>query len=165
MAYPSGKWEGETPLTAELSVEERKTDTKLEPKSYSLELPKNSGIFSISLPHSLQSNKWYRWYLVVECQTENASANDVLQIEGFLQRRELNDLDNNRESLNSPELISLYTENHIWYDAFLEATLLYCNNRQDNDLKNYWQTLLKSDEVNLEAVSDRPVICPHPHSR
>ncbi|MDJ0689265.1 MAG: DUF928 domain-containing protein [Xenococcaceae cyanobacterium MO_188.B32] len=165
VAYPSGRFEGKTPLTAELSVEERKTDTKLEPKSYPLELPKNSGIFSISLPHSLESNKWYRWYLVVNCQAENTSANDVLQIEGFLQRRELDDLTYNAESLSPSELVSLYTENHIWYDAFHEAALLHCNNGSDNELKNYWQTLLKSDEVNLDDVSDRSVICPHPHSR
>ncbi len=165
VTYPSGRWGGVTPLMAELSVEERQTDTKLEPKSYSLELPKTSGIFSISFPHSLMSDKWYRWYLVVTCQTENSSTSDVLQIEGFLQRRELNDVTDNTESLTSSKLISLYAENQIWYDAFHEAVLLHCHNRSDNYLKNYWQTLLKSDEVNLDDVSDRSIFCPNTNSR
>ncbi|MDJ0743961.1 MAG: DUF928 domain-containing protein [Xenococcaceae cyanobacterium MO_167.B27] len=165
VTYPSGRWEGEIPLTAELSVEERKTDTKLEPKSYPLELPRTSGIFSITLPHSLESNKWYRWYLVINCETENSSLSDVLQIEGVLQRRELNELAYNAESLNPSDLVSLYAQNHIWYDAFDQAALLHCNNWSDNELKNYWQTLLKSDEVNLDAVSDRAIICPNTNSR
>ena len=161
VTYPSGKFEGEIPLTAELSVEERKTDRKLEPKSYPLELPRSSGIFSITLPHSLESNKWYRWYLVVNCQTENSSLSDVLQIEGFLQRRELNELAYKAESLSSSELVNLYAENHIWYDAFDEAALLHCNNWSDNELKDYWQTLLKSDEVELDDVSDLYILCPN----
>ena len=45
ISYPSGRFEGGTPLRAELSVEERETDSKLEPLSYPLELPKTSGIF------------------------------------------------------------------------------------------------------------------------
>ena len=164
ISSPSGIFDVETPLRAELSVEERKTDTKLEPKSYSLALPRTSGIFSISLPHSLESNKWYRWYLVINCQTENSSVNDVLQIEGFFQRRELHDLTNNSQSLTPSELISLYTDNHMWYDAFHEAALLHCSNWQDNELKNYWQTLLKSDEVKLEQLSDRSLLCPNTNS-
>ena len=159
--YPSGRFEGGTPLIAELSVEERKTDTKLEPKSYPLELPRNSGIFSINLPHSLMVNKWYRWYLVINCQAENVSANDALQIEGFLQRQEVNDLSNDSQSLSPSELIAFYTDNHIWYDAFHQAALLHCNNLLDNALKNYWQTLLTSSEIELDEVSKRSVFCPN----
>ena len=161
VTYPSGRWEGEIPLTAELSVEERKTDTKLEPKSYPLELPRNSGIFSITLPHSLESNKWYRWYLVINCETENSSLSDVLQIQGVLQRRELNELGYDPESGNRSQLISLYAENHIWFDTFHQAALLHCNNPQNDEFKNYWQTLLKNDDVKLDAVSDRAIICPN----
>ena len=159
ISYPSDWFDGGIPLAAELSVEERETDTKLEPKSYPLELPKTSGIFSISLPHSLEPNKWYRWYLVVNCQRENYFTNNVLQIEGFLHRSELNNWKNYSESLSPSELISLYTDNHIWYDAFHQAALLHCNNLSDNELRNYWQTLLKSDEVELDEVSDRSFIC------
>lgn len=161
VAYSSGKWQGETPLTAELSVENRQTDTKLEPKSYSLELPKTSGIFSISLPHSIESEQWYRWYLVTNCQTATSSTDNILQVEGFLQRKELNNLTYDPELLNSAKRVSSYTEKHIWYDAFHEAVLLHCNNQSDNELKNYWQTLLKSDAVDLETISDRPVFCPN----
>lgn len=160
IAYPSGKREEATPLTAELSVEERKTDTKLEPKSYPIELPQSSGIFSIALPHSLELDKWYRWYLVANCQTANSSFDDVLQIEGVLQRQELNDFKNKTESLTPSELISLYTENHLWYDTFHQAVLLHCDERGDNELKNYWQTLLKSDAVKLDEIGNRPIICP-----
>ena len=161
ISYPSDRFEGEIPLTAELSVEERKTDTKLEPKSYPLKLPRTSGIFSITLPHSLELNEWYRWYLVLNCDTENTSFGDALQIEGVLQRRELNELVYDTESRNKSQLISLYAENHIWYDTFHQAALLHCNNRQNNEFKDYWQTLLKSDEVKLDEVSDRVVICPN----
>jgi hypothetical protein len=163
ISYPSGRFNGETErhLTAELSVEERETDLKLEPKSYPLELPKTSGIFSVSLPHSLGSNKWYRWYLVVDCQGENISGNDVLQIEGFLYRKGLNDLTKPSESAMPSELVRFYIDNHIWYDAFHEAALLHCNNRSNNELKNYWQTLLKIDAVELDEVSDHFLICPN----
>lgn len=160
VAYPSGKWQGETPLTAELSIEERKTNTKLEPKSYPLELPKNSGIFSITLPHSIQLERWYRWYLAIACQTETALLDDALQIEGVLQRRELKRLSNNTESLSRSELVGLYATNHIWYDTFHKAALLHCDNSSDNVSKNYWQTLLESEAVNLD-LSDRPIICPN----
>ncbi len=157
ISYSSGRFEGETPLIAELSVEERKTDLKLEPKSYPVKLPKTSGLFSISLPHSLGSDQWYRWYLVVNCQGENPSSNDVLQIEGFLHRK---DLTKPSKSALQSELINFYTNNNIWYDAFHQAALLHCNNKQDNDLSNYWQTLLKNDAVKLDEMSDHSVICP-----
>lgn len=151
ISYPSDRFEGEIPLTAELSVEERKTDTKLEPKSYPLKLPITSGIFSITLPHSLELNEWYRWYLVLNCDTENTSFGDALQIEGIIQRRQLNELGYD----------ALYEENQLWYDTFHQAALLHCNNRQDNEFNNYWKTLLKSDEVNLNEASDRAIICPN----
>ena len=159
VTYSGDRWQGETPLTAELSVEDRQTDTKLEPKSYSLELPKTSGIFSIALPHTLRSGQWYRWYLVTNCQTATSLTDDVLQIEGFLQRKELSNSTYNPEFLSSVEQVNSYTEKRIWYDAFHEAVLLHCNNQSDNESKNRWQTLLKSDAVNLEKISDRPIFC------
>lgn len=159
VAY-SDRWQGEAPPMAELSVENRQTDTKLEPKTYPVELPKTSGIFSIDLPHSLESEQWYRWYLVTDCQTAVSSMNDVLQIEGFLQRQEVTNLIPDSKLLSSAERVDFYTEKQIWYDAFHQAVLLHCNDRSDNELKNYWQTLLKSDAVNLEKISDRLIFCP-----
>ena len=159
VAYSGDRSQSETPLKAELSVEDRQTDTKLEPKSYPVELPKTSGIFSIALPHTIELEQWYRWYLVTNCQTATSSIGDVVQIEGFLQRKELNNSTHNLEELSPTERVSSYIEKRIWYDAFDEAVLLHCNNQSDNESKNYWQTLLKSDAVNLETISDRPVFC------
>ena len=158
VAY-SDRWQGEAPPMAELSVENRQTDTKLEPKTYPLELPKTSGIFSINLPQTLESDRWYRWYLVTGCQT-TSSMNNVLQIEGFLHRKELSDSTHNPKFMSPAERVNYYAERQIWYDAFHQAVLLHCHDRSDNELKNYWQTLLKSEAVNLENISDRPVFCP-----
>ena len=161
VSYSSERWQSETPLTAELSVENRQTDTKLEPKTYDLELPRTSGIFSISLPYVLSSGQWYRWYLVTDCQTATFSRNNVLQIEGFLQRQEVNDSIDRPQLLSSAERVNFYTKKHLWYDAIHEAILLHCNDRLDNESKNYWQTLLKSEEVKLGRFGDRRVFCPN----
>ncbi len=139
-------------IKAELSVEERKTDRKLEPKSYSFELPKSSGIFSITVPYSLDVNNWYRWYLVVNCQPQSSLPNDILELGGFIYRKELN-------VPNSSNLVDFYITNNAWYDAFNQAALLHCKSRADQEFKDYWRSLLKSEDVGLGELSDRSIIC------
>jgi hypothetical protein len=161
ISYSSAQTEVEKPFKAELSVEERAINIKLEPKNYSFELPKRSGIFSISIPHLLESNKWYRWYLVINCQPQSSAPNDILELGGFIYRKELNNFKNFSDSLSLPELMQFYIKNNTWYDAFHEAALLHCKNWPDNELKNYWQTLLKSEDVKLDEVSNQSLMCSH----
>ena len=159
VAYASNQIDQE--LSGELSVEDAQTFTKLPPQTIPITLPKNSAVFSIPLPHSLEINKWYRWYLVLDCKASNSGGSDaVMSIEGMVKRVELPELEHQLETQPIQERIKIYAQWGIWYDALDGATQLSCGEEQ-NRANQSWQVLLRDDDVDWDKVGQTPLICPN----
>ena len=130
-------------LSGELSVEDAQTFSKLPPKTMSVKLPKSSGIFSIPLPHSLEVNKWYRWYLILDCNSSDSSGRgSVISVQGMVKRVKL------------PE-----AEQGLWYDVLDQTAKLSCTEKKNGASTQSWQALLTDNEVALDEIAQTPLIC------
>lgn len=149
------------PISATLALEERATNTKLLPKSYPIQLPRKSGVFGLSLPYTLQSNQWYRWYLSLDCQSI-AGSNAVLELLGFLYRPSLPGIEHSLDSKTALERLQIYADRGIWYDALTAAARYHCQHFPGQVLEENHplSRLLRDDDVKLHHIASRPVICP-----
>ena len=143
-------------LFGEFSLEDAQTNIKLPPKRLYVTLPQTSGVFSISIPHSLEINKWYRWYLVLDCNSHNSDS--VLVIEGMVQRVSRPGIENQLDTQSPQERIAIYTNQGIWYDALKETAILRCSNPQNAAFGEPWKALLR--DIGLDKVALTPLICP-----
>ncbi|NEO47580.1 MAG: DUF928 domain-containing protein [Moorea sp. SIO4A3] len=145
-------------LSGEFSLQDLTTQTKLAPKYLPVTLPTRSGVFSIPLPYSLEVGKWYRWYLILDCNSPDSFDNDsFLFIEGFLKRVELPEFKHQLDNKTSQKLITVYAKNGIWYDALNESAKLRCSNPQNSTFTEAWSRLLKA--VQLEEIAQESLIC------
>lgn len=145
-------------LLGEFSLEDAQTSIKFPPKRLSVKLPQTTNVFGIPIPQSLEINKWYRWYLVLDCDSQQSSNNDsVLAIEGIVQRVSRPKIENQLNSQSPQERIATYTEEGIWYDALKETAILRCSNPQNATLGEPWTALLR--DVGLDKVALTPLIC------
>ncbi|WP_424096373.1 DUF928 domain-containing protein [Moorena producens] len=145
-------------LYGEFSLQDLTTQTKLAPKYLPVTLPSRSGVFSIPLPYSLEVGKWYRWYLILDCNSPDSFDNDsFLFIEGFLKRVELPEFKHQLDNKTSQKLITVYAKNGIWYDALNESAKLRCSNPQNSTFTEAWFRLLKV--VELEEIAQESLIC------
>lgn len=146
-------------LYGEFSLQDSKTNTKLVPKYLPVTLPSRSGVFSIPLPYSLEVGKWYRWHLILDCNSPDSFYDDsVLFIRGLLKRVELPKFKYPLDTTNSQQkLMELYAENGIWYDALNQAAKLRCSNPQNATFAEAWSRLLKA--VELEKIAQASLIC------
>ncbi|MDJ0679110.1 MAG: DUF928 domain-containing protein [Xenococcaceae cyanobacterium MO_167.B52] len=135
-------------LLAEFSLEDAQTSIKLAPKRISVTLPQTTNVFSIPIPHSLEVNKWYRWYLVLDCGSDNSDS--VLAIEGMVQRVSLSGIENQLNTQSPQE--------NFWYDALNKTAILHCSNPQNTALREPWIALLRN--VGLDKIALTPLICP-----
>ncbi|MGK7917141.1 MAG: DUF928 domain-containing protein [Prochloraceae cyanobacterium] len=145
----------EQQLVGEFSLEEIQTNLKLSPKQISVTLPQTSDVFSIPIPHSLEENKWYRWYLVLDCNSQDSDS--VWSIDGAIRRVELSDIENQLDTLSPQERIAIYSNQGIWYDALNETAILFCRNQQNPALKQPWSNLL--EDVGLENLAQYTPKC------
>ena len=143
-------------LFGEFSLEDAQTNIKLPPKRISVTLPQTSGVFSIPIPHTLEINKWYRWYLVLDCNSHNSDS--VLAIEGMVQRVSIPEIETQLNTQFPQERIAIYSEEGIWYDALKETAILRCSNPQNAAFSEPWTALLR--DVGLDKVALTPLICP-----
>lgn len=145
-----------TPITGEISIEEADTNRRLPPGKVTISLPTKSGAFPITFASSLEANKWYRWYLVIDCTNPESGDNpSFLSTEGLIYR----------ETISPPlpptpqERLELYANKGFWYDAINEAGEIYCRQPPDianlTDWKSLWQDGNFPNEINPELV-----ICP-----
>ena len=113
-------------------------------------LPKTPGIVSISVPlsakTSLETGKYYHWYLRFTCKGSTINTPDI-EVDGGVQR-----------ILHKPS-----TTNQIdaaasegWYDAVNNLANRLIASPQDTKLKQEWTDLLKS--VGLENLAQEPLI-------
>ena len=156
VAYNSGEIEQE--LTGEFSVEDAQTNIKLSPKRTSIALPKTSGVFRIPIPHSLEVNNWYHWYLVLDCNSPDSSkSNSILSIEGIVKRVSLSESQSQLETKTPQERINVYQDQGIWYDALNETARLSCQNPRNTFVRESWAALLR--DVGLDEVTQDSPIC------
>ena len=147
-------------LSGELSVEDAQTFRKLPPKTRSVKLPKSSGVFSIPLPHSLEMNKWYRWYLILDCNSSDSSGRgSVISVQGMVKRVEFPEVENQLATQDAQERIKIYAEQGLWYDALDLTAQLSCTEEKNGASTQSWEALLTDDEVALDEIVQTPLIC------
>ena len=155
VSYKSGTANKE--ISGEFSLEDTRTNRKVIPKNIAVTLPTTSGFFSIPIVQALEINNWYRWYLSVECNSEEFSSNNsVLSVQGMVKQVNLPEPKN---KLEKEELITFYSKAGIWYDTLNEAASLYCGNPNNDVLAKLWTPLLQDDLVQLDAISQEPLSC------
>ena len=147
-------------LSGELSVEDAQTFSKLPPQTMPVKLPKGSGVFGVPLSHSLEVNKWYRWYLILGCNSPDSSESDsVMFVQGMVKRVELGEVENQLGTKSSSEQVKVYAQQGIWYDALDETAQLSCSEEKNGAITQSWQILLRDDQVGLDEISQTPLIC------
>ena len=146
-------------IFAQFYLEKADTNEKLAPVTVTL--PQRSGVFSISIPSSLALNQWYRWYLILDCQSAiDSNRNSVKWVEGIIQRIKPSNLSIESEGNLSQQLINAYAEDGIWYDALDKAAQWYCLNPQRLDFTQPWKSLLEDQAVDLASVVQSELFCP-----
>ena len=113
-------------------------------------LPKTPGIVSISVPlsakTSLETGKYYHWYLTLKCKGSTINTPDI-EIDGWVQRILPTPSTTNQIDPAAPE---------GWYDAVNDLANRLIASPQDTKLKQEWTDLLKS--VGLENLAQEPLI-------
>jgi hypothetical protein len=113
-------------------------------------LPKTPGIVSISLPlsakTSLETGKYYHWYLTLKCKGSTINTPDI-EMDGWVQRILHNPSTTNQIETAAPE---------GWYDAVNNLANRLIASPQDTKLKQEWTDLLKS--VGLQNLAQEPLI-------
>lgn len=118
----------------------------------SVETNHKSGIVSIKLPNSIESNglklnENYHWYLSMICDPQQRSHD--LVVEGWIRRIELETaMQKQLQNYQPVEQAQLYYQNGIWYDAL--ATIA----QEQNTSK--WSELLNS--IGLADLAQQPII-------
>lgn len=107
-------------------------------------------ITSIDLPQnfSLDVGKQYRWVLSFTC---GSSTQASALVHGYVERVAVDEQVQQRlNTATTPrERIAIYGENGLWFDMLTALITEIRNQPQDVQLKQDWQDLLKSPEVNL----------------
>ncbi len=113
-------------------------------------LPKTPGIVSISLPlsakNSLETGKYYHWYLKFKCKGSTNKAPD-LEMDGWVRWIVPTPNQTNQINTVTPE---------IWYDAVNNLANRLLASPQDAKLRQEWIDLLKS--VGLTHLAQEPLI-------
>ncbi len=116
----------------------------------SITLSKTPGIVSISLPNSsqyaLEPDKYYRWYLKLNCEPYTRSTPDLV-VNGFVMRVALTPERQNQIKTATPD---------IWYDSVANLAQLLIANPKDEKLKSQWVNLLKS--AGYEDIAQEPLV-------
>ncbi|HIK10539.1 MAG TPA: DUF928 domain-containing protein [Oscillatoriaceae cyanobacterium M33_DOE_052] len=153
VSYNNGA--GETPITGEISLEEIGTNRRLPPGKVSISLPTQSGAFPITFTSSLEPNKWYRWYLVVDCSNpEDGPTPSFSSVEGLIYPEAISPL-----PATPQDRLQFYAEDGFWYDAINEAGNIYCSQQPNRANLADWESLLKYGEL-LNEVNPKSLICP-----
>jgi Domain of Unknown Function (DUF928) len=115
-------------------------------------LPKTPGIVSISLPlsakTSLETGKFYHWYLTLKCKGSKTNTPDI-EMDGWVQQILPKPSINNQINTTIPE---------VWYDDVNNLANRILAFPQDTKLKQEWTDLLKS--VGLSNLAQEPLIGP-----
>jgi hypothetical protein len=121
-------------------------------------LPSRPGVFKIELPAELtglQLNQRYYWELSIDC--EQASDAVPIKVYGIIQRTELpaDVMRKIQASTTAIEKAKQYADNGILFDALDLLTTGYQNNPEDKALKESWQDLIKSIELDPKLLESQ----------
>ncbi len=121
----------------------------------SIQPSKRAGIINFSLPKTstpLAIDKLYQWDIKLTMKSQPTE-----QITGWIQRANINsNLSDLIKRSNPSQQADLYAENGFWYDALSTLAILRRDFPTDPAIKENWQTMLKS--VNLEGLADRSFV-------
>jgi hypothetical protein len=122
-----------------------------------LTLNNKPGIVSLTLPEdkaTLETGKSYHWYFNIMCNREDTTDDFV---EGWVERVKLNPVINNQlESVQPLERISIYAENGLWYDTLINLDRLRQTEPANKAIAAIWTDLLQ--QVGLDEISQEPVV-------
>lgn len=140
-------------IIGNFSLEDIKSNVKVV-KDATIKLPNDSRNLKIEIPYSLQEGNWYRWYLVIpqdhlDCAVDGSNSTNIISVEGLIQRVSSIHDTTNAVKQKSEELLTLYSQNGLWYDALDEAAKLKC---QRPPLLEPWNNLLKQAEFNAKEL-------------
>jgi hypothetical protein len=123
-----------------------------------LPIQQKAGVVKVSLPEEapkLEVGKTYRWSFALICNTRLKP--DSPRVEGLVERVTVNaNLMQKLEQATALEKAVLYGQEGLWYDS--TANLLQAYQAEPNNLSNIWQDLLKSEAVELEILSNQPIL-------
>jgi hypothetical protein len=113
------------------------------------------GVVGFQLPGSapqLEAGKIYRWFFsIYYCNRE-----DPVNVNGWVQRIAANNLINSQlEQATPQQLVDLYTQKGVWFDALTTLAQRRILNPDDQTLKEEWEKLLAS--VDLSAIAQEPI--------
>ncbi|MGB3535974.1 MAG: DUF928 domain-containing protein [Microcoleaceae cyanobacterium] len=146
----------DTPVEFELTDE---NDNTLYQQSFTLTNAK-PGIVKLdfseknNLPE-LGVDKNYRWYLTIQCNADDPSANPVLY--GWVRRVKLTTAQKIKLA-QAPlqERLQLYAEKGLWYETLAVLAQLRSSNPSDSSLQTDWSDLLNA--VGLENLVNQPFV-------
>ncbi len=103
----------------------------------------------------LGTNRNYRWYLSINCNEDDPSADPLLY--GWVQRVKLSNAQKIRlAEANLQERLQLYAEKGLWYETLAILAQLRSSNPNDAELQMEWSELL--DAVGLASLADKPFV-------
>ena len=140
-------------IIAELSVEDVKTNKKVV-KNVPVKLPTTSGNLQIEIPSNLEADNWYRWYLVLpfDCNTDGTNETSNISVEGLIKRVDVLE-DSSAIKQQSAELVKIYAQKGLWYDALDQAAQLKCQNPSVPEPWNNLLTQAQFDSKELQKIN------------
>lgn len=128
-----------------------------------LALPSTPGVVSFTLPKDnngkslLEAGKRYHWFFTVIC--DSIDRGNKIEIVGEIERQPLTTSSGNQlQPRASRNLLSLYSENGIWYDAVATLAELRQANPNDAELMTDWKTLLQSVGGLDPSIAQSPLV-------
>ncbi|MEL6131653.1 MAG: DUF928 domain-containing protein, partial [Cyanobacteria bacterium J06628_4] len=153
-------YEGPQPIrlpAAELSLLDRATGNVVG-ESKTVVLPDRAGLFALDLPALSVSDRWYEWYLEIDCSPEDDPDNyTYLDISGFIYQ----DGTATAETItisDPQQRLDAYQNQGVWYDAFDLLAQDYCEMPANAQNQANLADLLTAGE--LEALANSPIHCP-----
>lgn len=115
------------------------------------------GVVGFQLPVAaprLEVGKIYRWFFSIHCNRDNRE--DPTHVSGWVQRVAANGLINSQlEQATPQQLVALYTQRGVWFDAVTTLAGRRLQNPDDQALKDEWEKLLAS--IDLSAIAKEPI--------
>lgn len=127
-----------------------------------VDLPKTSGVISISLPQgndssqSLEVGKRYQWSFSLICDDDGDRGQDIV-LEGEIERVEPSaELTSALQKAAPKDRPSVYADAGLWYNTLASLAKLRQERPNDSELVTDWATLLQS--VGLDGIAQSPLV-------
>ncbi|NET59662.1 MAG: DUF928 domain-containing protein [Symploca sp. SIO2E6] len=106
---------------------------------------------------SLEVEQLYVWRLSVICNPDNRFDDDYVW--GGVERVSMSfELKNQLKDKTKRERLKIYAENGLWFDVLTTLAELREANVEDQELDEDWVELLEQALIDLEEISDQPLV-------